>query len=431
MSDAPLLVSVGLPVFNGEAFLMEAADALLAQTYGDLELIISDNGSTDGTPRICEALAAKDPRVRVIRQAQNLGTVANFDAVFRAARGPLFKWAAHDDVHDPTFIERCVEALATNPHAVLAYTRADSLSAEGRVVRPDWGERPELSSTDVTVRFRAALAPQPNPLPLPMFGVMRREVLLRTGLLSPGPEFDLALLAELTLHGPFVEVADPLFGQREHHDRQGRKVASPTRDALRLLGRGSRLPTWGLLRRHLASIGRRPSSVPALPLFRALMVWAIGRRGSLASDLVVSLSTLPGVGRGVAAMLRWHRNWSWNQRIRATRRELDRLLPGTAHPIVVDDDALGVTSIGARECSPLGSEELGWGFPEDSESAIAHLESRRADGATHLAILFPAHWVLDYHGGFADHLSARHRLLRRSSNAVVYELRGADPRSVS
>src|SRR4051794_27811047 len=74
-------VSIGLPVYNGEKYLAAAIESALRQTFGDLELIISDNGSTDGTREICERFAAEDPRVRYHQEVQNRGAVWNFNRV--------------------------------------------------------------------------------------------------------------------------------------------------------------------------------------------------------------------------------------------------------------------------------------------------------------------------------------------------------------
>ena len=72
VKPSPLL-SIGLPVYNGERFLAQALDCLLAQTFRDFEIIISDNASTDRTPEICRAYARRDPRVRYVCNQRNLG----------------------------------------------------------------------------------------------------------------------------------------------------------------------------------------------------------------------------------------------------------------------------------------------------------------------------------------------------------------------
>src|SRR5262245_57216615 len=91
-------VSIGLPVYNGAKYLAEAIDSLLEQTFSDFELIISDNGSTDATPAICEEYAAKDGRIRFLRQEINRGLAWNWNCVLEESRGAYFKWAACDDL---------------------------------------------------------------------------------------------------------------------------------------------------------------------------------------------------------------------------------------------------------------------------------------------------------------------------------------------
>jgi glycosyltransferase involved in cell wall biosynthesis len=108
-------VSVGLPVYNGERFVADALASILAQTWQDLEVIVCDNASTDRTREICEAFAARDPRVRYYRNERNLGASPNWNRAFELSRGELFKWAAHDDVLCPTYIERAVAALMRSP----------------------------------------------------------------------------------------------------------------------------------------------------------------------------------------------------------------------------------------------------------------------------------------------------------------------------
>ncbi len=98
MNVAPRL-SIGLPVYNGETYLIESLDSLFSQSYEDFELIISDNASTDGTADICRRYAKQDPRIHFIRQSRNIGLAPNHNFVFQEARGELFKWASHDDLY--------------------------------------------------------------------------------------------------------------------------------------------------------------------------------------------------------------------------------------------------------------------------------------------------------------------------------------------
>lgn len=119
-------VSIGMPVYNGEKFIREALDSLLAQTFTDFELIISDNASTDGTEAICREYAAKDSRIRYVRQAKNLGPVANFKYVLDEAVGEYFMWAAHDDRRHPIALERMMEVFARYDNVGLVFSNMDT-----------------------------------------------------------------------------------------------------------------------------------------------------------------------------------------------------------------------------------------------------------------------------------------------------------------
>ena len=115
-------VSIGMPVYNGEPFIREALDSLLAQTFIDFELIISDNASTDGTKAICLEYVAKDSRIRYLRQTENRGMLANYHFVLEKAVGEYFMWAAADDLQTPDFMELLVTALDENPSFVCMMT---------------------------------------------------------------------------------------------------------------------------------------------------------------------------------------------------------------------------------------------------------------------------------------------------------------------
>jgi glycosyltransferase involved in cell wall biosynthesis len=126
-------VSIGLPVRNGAHYVAEAIESILAQTFADFELIISDNASSDATASICESYAARDRRIRCYRHPHNLGASYNFNFVFRRATGAHFKWAAHDDVIRPTFLERTLAALEADPEAVLCQSLVQVVDRHNRV----------------------------------------------------------------------------------------------------------------------------------------------------------------------------------------------------------------------------------------------------------------------------------------------------------
>lgn len=125
---APPAVSIGMPVYNGEKYICEALDTLLSQSHTDFELLISDNASTDGTGGICQQYAAKDGRIRYVRQAVNLGALANFTFVRDAARGEYFMWAAGDDKWDPNWISEML-FIMKRTGANAAFGKVQSIDA--------------------------------------------------------------------------------------------------------------------------------------------------------------------------------------------------------------------------------------------------------------------------------------------------------------
>ena len=130
INDKPL-VSIGMPVYNGERYIRQALDSLLAQDYENFELIISDNASMDDTWEICREYAAKDSRIKVYSNERNLGAMTNFRIVLNIARGPYFMWAAADDLWKPVFISELVGLLETTPSAVLAMCRVKKIDSNG------------------------------------------------------------------------------------------------------------------------------------------------------------------------------------------------------------------------------------------------------------------------------------------------------------
>lgn len=211
-------VSIGLPVYNGERYLAEAIDAILAQTYRDFELIISDNASTDGTQAICERYAAADPRVRYDRLETNLGAAPNYNRLLDLARGRYFKWGAHDDNIRPTFLAQCVAVLDARPDVVCAYPATFVIDGEGAVMS-EYRDRLDLPQETPHERLVAYLRQnfmRGTGMCNPVFGLIRTEELRKTRLIQDFPASDRSLLGHLTLLGKFVELPEPLFERRVH-----------------------------------------------------------------------------------------------------------------------------------------------------------------------------------------------------------------------
>ena len=118
MSKNNFKVSIGLPVYNGENFLKYALDSLLSQTFRDFEIIISDNASTDNTPKICQEYVLKDKRIRYIRQNNNMGALWNFNFVLKQSNKEYFIWVSSDDKLHPEFLEKNIDILEKNKNVV-------------------------------------------------------------------------------------------------------------------------------------------------------------------------------------------------------------------------------------------------------------------------------------------------------------------------
>jgi len=206
-------VSIGLPVWNGERYLAGALECLLEQDHEDFELIVSDNASSDATESICRDYAAKDPRIRYSRNETNIGAAANYNRVFRLARGPFFKWASHDDQCHPSLVRRCLETLEqVGPSAVLAFSKAEIIDELGRVMLPS----PDGPSSASPWAFkRLARVVWSSRFAHPLWGVIRSDALRRTRLMGC-IEADHVLLGELALLGELIEIPEVLHRLRLH-----------------------------------------------------------------------------------------------------------------------------------------------------------------------------------------------------------------------
>jgi glycosyltransferase involved in cell wall biosynthesis len=207
-------VSIGLPVYNGENYLRMAIDSVLEQDYTDFELIISDNASTDATQTICREVAAADPRVRYYRNEINIGASGNYNRVFDLARGEFFKWAAHDDVHLPGFLRRCVGVFEQAPSTVvLVAPRTEIIDGDGRKTMQ---LAESLHTTRSLPHQRVADVLRNVAWATAQFGLFRSEALRQTRLVDGFLASDWVLLLELAILGEIWEIPEILFQRRYH-----------------------------------------------------------------------------------------------------------------------------------------------------------------------------------------------------------------------
>ena len=213
MSNTMPKVSIGIPVYNGERYLEEALDSILAQTFTDFELIIADNASNDRTRDICLQYASRDPRIRYHRSEKNIGAAPNHNLLFLMAKGEYFKWAAYDDRIAPDFLAKCVEVLDQNPEVVLCMPLTRRIDEHGGYA----GNHQLIAGADDPdriKRFRSLVLY--NRSGNFLYGLNRASVLAKTSLHRSFPSSDLIFLAELALYGRYHILPEYLFFRRSH-----------------------------------------------------------------------------------------------------------------------------------------------------------------------------------------------------------------------
>ena len=193
------LVSIGIPTYNRASKLRRAAESVLAQTHADLELVISDNASTDGTAALCAELCAADARVRYLRSPANRGPTANFNVLYGAVQGEFAMMLSDDDWLDPNYVERCLEALAANRLSSLVCGRAryfdgEQVARPGALItldQPDASRRvlDYLESVDENGLFYGLARRETLQAAAPLRNVLGNDWLLVAGLLMAGTAF--------------------------------------------------------------------------------------------------------------------------------------------------------------------------------------------------------------------------------------------------
>ncbi len=279
-SPEPLL-TIGVPVYNGAAMLGDMLASLEAQTFRRFQVVICDNASTDATPEIARAFCARDPRFGYHRNAENIGAAPNFNRVWELDHSTrYYKWAAHDDLYAPTYVERCVAALERDPAAVVAFpmtvmvddTRQGHAAAfmllEDGIIdrfvddegRPAWTIGPlHLAETADPVR-RLDEFLNKTIGSFEIFGVMRTAMVERTQLHASYYGSDRALLVQLLLQGPFRQVPERLYINRFH--RAASRLMSREEQRHWIDARGGN--RWFMLQMHADMV--RAVAAAGLPL---------------------------------------------------------------------------------------------------------------------------------------------------------------------
>jgi glycosyltransferase involved in cell wall biosynthesis len=203
---APVL-SVGMPVYNGAATLEAAIRSVLDQTLRDIEVIVSDNGSTDDTKAICLRLMAEDPRLVYVRQQETLPIGENFTFVLQRARAPFFMWAAHDDVRVPDMAETLVDGLLEAPDAILAFGDVTELKDGVPTMR-----RSDFANAGLTPGQR--LRKSAFGLMFHIYGVWRTEAVRDIRIWKTAWWVDTPFMMAAAMRGDFIHIPGPRFTYR-------------------------------------------------------------------------------------------------------------------------------------------------------------------------------------------------------------------------
>jgi glycosyltransferase involved in cell wall biosynthesis len=210
-------VSLAMPIYNGEQYVEETMRSILAQDFADFELIITDNASTDRTEEICRGFAARDSRIRYVRNEQNLGASANYNLGLSLSTGEFFKWCACDDLISSNCIGALVSALERDPEAIGAFPKTECIDERGTVIPLVGKPLPDRRGLTPAQRFMRGVLEGGTMFEI--FGLFRRDVLYKTMLHLPYYGSDRALMAEVALLGEFVRVPEATFFNREHRAR--------------------------------------------------------------------------------------------------------------------------------------------------------------------------------------------------------------------
>lgn len=288
-------LSIGLPVYNGQNYVRQALESILAQTYQDFELIISDNASTDRTEEICREYLT-DPRVHYYRAVKNNGGAWNWNRVFELSKGVYFKWCAHDDTMSPEFVERCIRELEKDPNIILCHSKNAIIDVNSKLAGA-YHLGDIIDSEKPHERFREML--NKKGIPWLIFGVFRRDLLSKTPIFGCYIGSDWNLLAEVSLVGRIIEIHENLFYRRDHkeaytdshyskpvrnHDYQTETLwwTGDKRKALIIL------PHWRNCFEFFRSVIRQPMSLTErLLCFREITRWFLGKgKGLMKWDIV-------------------------------------------------------------------------------------------------------------------------------------------------
>ena len=206
------LISIGMPIYNEGRFLNESLESLLGQSYPNLELVISNNASTDESADICADYAARHDNVHFFQFDENQGAVANFRKVLDQAQGEYFMWAAGHDVWHLDYVQRCYEAMQRWPESVVAFGSTNWIDINGNPHSRQSGWI-DTRGMHLIARYMTVYWGNMNPV----LGLIRTSALRECRFVET-TGVDLVILTQLALLGDFVHADNTTWSRREFRE---------------------------------------------------------------------------------------------------------------------------------------------------------------------------------------------------------------------
>ena len=284
MSKGLAKISLGLPVYNGENYLARGLDSILAQTFEDFELIVSDNGSTDRTEEICRKYAEKDLRIKYFRFSKNRGATCNFNSTVDRATAPYFKWCSHDDELDSKYLEECLPLIENHSDVVLSHSKTMIIDSDSNLLHKE--NYPLSVSDDNPLKRFQDICVERHDCIL-VFGIYRTDMLRQSPMIKDYVGSDRVLLGHMALLGKIVESPKFLFSRRQHVEtstfidqHQGRlQWFNPD------LGGKLYMPNWRLFFEFLKLAGYSGGSLgQRIGIFIIALKHGVRRRKKLGED---------------------------------------------------------------------------------------------------------------------------------------------------
>jgi len=208
LKDIPL-ITIGMPVYNGDNFLKRRLNNILEQTFTNFKLIISDNASSDKTQNICEEYSRKDKRIHYVRQEKNMGILRNFNYVLQRAKSKYFVWAAVDDIWLSEFLEKNVKVLDVNEKVVGSISKIKYTNENGSFIdyeEVDYRKYPITGSYEDKVTFYLKVKTIEN-----IYALYRRDELSKCVIRKANHAVDNAMILNVLKFGDIIVLDDVLM----------------------------------------------------------------------------------------------------------------------------------------------------------------------------------------------------------------------------